>query len=95
MYTVSQVWDITIPDLIAYIRWHLPPDKHFYATEFELRKMAIGYLLSEGMIEPRDTEILREPYYGDLYIASRGSTLGATARYATELFPIVNYLRLF
>lgn len=95
MYTVAQVWAIPIPDLIAYIRWHLPPDKHFYASEFELRKMAIGYLVREGQIHPSELAILNEPYYGDLYIASRGDTLAATARYATELIPVLGNLRFF
>lgn len=95
MYTVAQIWMIPIPDLIAYIRLHLPPNKHFYANEFELRKMAIGYLAREGQIYPSELEILNEPYYGDLYIASRGDTLAATARYATELIPVVGNLRFF
>lgn len=95
MYTVAQVWMWPIPDLIAYIRWHLPPDKHFYANEFELRKMAIDYLVTEGQIYSSELQILSEPYYGDLYIAARGDTLEATARYATELIPAVNYLRFF
>lgn len=75
-----------------YVRWHYPPSVHFYATDFQLRYLALTWLDREGLLYPEESQKLRDGYFGKLYVAQGGDALSATGRFLVNFAPGLDYL---
>lgn len=92
MYTIAQVSQMPIGEIIRYVRLHYPPYVHFYATAAQLRYLAVHFLACEGLLDPRDVQILNEPYFGQIYVASGGDPTAASERLLVDFIPGLSYL---
>ena len=92
MYTVAEVSQIPIGEVLRYVRSHYPPGVHFYANASQLRYLTLLFLDQEGLLDPRDAQILHEPYLGQIYAAEGGSRLAATEHLFVDFIPGLSYL---
>jgi len=78
-------------EVTNYVRSHYPPDYHFYATDFQIRYLAVSFLDREGLLYPSESERVRQHYFGKLYVAERGDALSATGRFLVNFVPGLSY----
>lgn len=91
-YTIRYIENLPLEFLLPYIRAHYPPWFHFYATEKQLRYLALLFLDREGLLNPNDSRILREPYFGQLYASQKGNIVGAEFEFFFNLIPGASYI---
>lgn len=94
LYTIQDVYRIPLPEIISYVKAHYPPTTHFYATETQLRYLAIYFLDRDGLLTAHDSRIFREPYFGQLYAVSGGDPFSAVSHMLFNFIPGVDYLGL-
>lgn len=92
MYTVRQVSQIPIEEIVRYVRDHYSPHVHFYANEFQLRYLTLQFLDQEGYLDFHDSRILQQPYIGKIYVTENGDTLATVLHFFINLVPGLNYL---
>jgi len=91
MYTLEDVDNMPISEVLAYVHEHMP-GKHFWTTESELRIIALNLMKENGDLDPADAALLNVPMFGKIYAMSSGDLVKSLLVLGIDVTPGLSHI---